>query len=56
MSESQEEEKDMDAAPEGGSDEGRPETSITDPDPDQQDPESGAVADEGADKPSQAEG
>ncbi len=57
MSESQEEEKDMDAAPEGASDEGRPdESSITDPDPDQQDPESGAAADTGAEKPSQAEG
>ncbi len=57
MHESQEEEKDMDAAPEGGSSEGRPdESSITDPDPDQQDPESGAAAGEGADRPSQAEG
>ena len=52
-----EEEASADAAPEGTSAEGRPDESpITGPDPEQQDPESGAAADEGGGTPSQAEG
>ena len=49
------EEASADAAPEGASAEGRPDESVTDPDPEQQDPEAGAAADEGGDAPSQAE-
>ena len=53
----EQEEKGVDAAPEGTSSEGRPdESTISNPDAEQQDPESGPAADEGAPDPSQAEG
>jgi hypothetical protein len=42
------EDRDLDASPEGASDEARPdEDDVSDPDPEQADPESGPAADEG---------
>jgi hypothetical protein len=53
--EHQDEEASLDAAPEGASAEARPDES-TEPEAEQQDPESGAAADEGGETPSQPEG
>jgi hypothetical protein len=52
----EDEEASLDAAPEGASREARPDKSATEPHAEQQDPESGAAADEGGETPSQAEG
>jgi hypothetical protein len=50
------EEAGLDAAPEGASPEARPDESPSEPEAEQQDPESGAAADEGGETPSQSEG
>jgi len=54
--EHEQEDASLDAAPEGASAKARPDESPTEPEAEQQDPESGAAADEGGETPSQSEG